>query len=122
MNLTVNFGEYLPRYDLFPVFTGTTEIFCTIGLDYQCQASREKEKNLLAFCKWFNSIPSLFSVQKKKNTSTDLTENFLNSIKLKVGLSNSISDGNSEKSYAYRCNYVHVGYLLLVFPCKWHLG
>ena len=30
----------------FPVFTETTEIFCTICLDYQCQApSQEKSKN-----------------------------------------------------------------------------
>ena len=40
--------------------------FCTICLDYQCQASRrEKVKNLPVFCKWYNSIPSLFSVPKK---------------------------------------------------------
>ena len=30
--------EYLSRYYLFPVFTETTEIFCTIYLDYWCQA------------------------------------------------------------------------------------
>ena len=41
-------------------------IFCTACLDYQCQASCwEKVKNLLVFCKWYNSIPSLFSVPKK---------------------------------------------------------
>ena len=40
---------------LFPVLTETTEIFCTICLDYQCQAScREKVKNLPVFCKWYN--------------------------------------------------------------------
>ena len=34
----------VPKY-LFPVLTETTEIFCTICLDYQCQAScREKVK------------------------------------------------------------------------------
>ena len=34
----------------FPVFTETTEIFCTICLDYQCQASsREKAKKLFVF-------------------------------------------------------------------------
>ena len=50
----------------FPVFTETTEIFCTICLDYQCQASsREKANNLPVFCKWYNSIPFLFSVPKK---------------------------------------------------------
>ena len=50
----------------FPVFTETTEIFCTICLDYQCQASsREKANNLPVFCKWYNSIPLLFSVPKK---------------------------------------------------------
>ena len=36
----------------FPAFTGTTEIFGTICLDYQRQAfSREKDKNLPVFCK-----------------------------------------------------------------------
>ena len=44
----------------------TTEIFCTICLDYQCQAScREKVKNLPVFCKWYNSIPFLLSVPEK---------------------------------------------------------
>ena len=44
--------KYLSRYYLFPVFTETTEIFCTICLDYQCQAStREKAKNLPVFWK-----------------------------------------------------------------------
>ena len=32
--------------------------------------SRESDKNLPVFCKWYNSIPFLFSVKKKKNTST----------------------------------------------------
>ena len=54
----------------FPVLTETSEIveiFCSICLDYQCQAScREKVKNLPVFCKWYNSIPFLFSVTKKK--------------------------------------------------------
>ena len=59
----------------FPVFTETTETFCTICLDYQCQASsREKAKNLPVFCKWYNSIPFLFSVPKKYQYH--LTENF----------------------------------------------
>ena len=50
----------------FPVLTETTEIFSIICLDYQCQAScQEKEKNLPVFCKWYNSIPFLFSVPKK---------------------------------------------------------
>ena len=49
-----NFPEksntYLSRYYLFPFFTETTEIFCIICLDYQCQASsREKAKNLPVF-------------------------------------------------------------------------
>ena len=58
--------KYLSRYDLFPVLTETTEIFYTICLDYQCQAScREKKKHLPVFCKWYNSIPFLFSVPKK---------------------------------------------------------
>ena len=64
-----NFPEkkyYLSRYYLFPVLTKTTEIFCTIGLHYQRQAScREKVKNVPVVCKWYNSIPLLFSVPKK---------------------------------------------------------
>ena len=44
----------------------TTEILCTICLDYQCQAScREKVKNLPVFCKWYNSILFLLSVPEK---------------------------------------------------------
>ena len=57
---------HLSRYYLCPVLTETTEIFCIICLDYQCQAScREKVKNAPVFCKWYNSIPLLFSVPKK---------------------------------------------------------
>ena len=53
-------------YYISPVFTETTEIFCTICLEYHCQAScLEKVKNLPVFCKWYNSIPFLFSVPKK---------------------------------------------------------
>ena len=58
--------EYLSRYYLYPFFTETTEIFCTICLDYQCQAlSRGKAESLPVFCKWYNSISFLFSVPKK---------------------------------------------------------
>ena len=59
-------------FPFFPVVTQTTEIFCTICLDYQYQASsREKGKKLFVFCEWYNSIPFLiFENQKKKNTST----------------------------------------------------
>ena len=54
------------------VFTETTKIFCTICLDYQCQAScREKAKNLRVFCKWYNSIPFLFLVPPQKTVSFD---------------------------------------------------
>ena len=54
--------EVLP----FPIVTETTEIFCTICLDYLFQAScREKAKNLPVFCKWYNSIPFLFSMPEK---------------------------------------------------------
>ena len=50
----------------FSRFSETTEIVCTICLDYHCQASsREKAKKLPVFCKWYNSIPFLFSVPKK---------------------------------------------------------
>ena len=55
----------VPKY-LFPVLTETTEIFCTICLDYQCQAScREKVKIFSVFSKWYNSIPFLLSVPQK---------------------------------------------------------
>ena len=50
----------------FPFLPETNKIFCTICLGYQCQASsRKKAKNLLLFCKWYNSIPFLFSVPKR---------------------------------------------------------
>ena len=65
------FGKKVMPFEVFPfpVFTERTKISCTIFLDYQCQApSREKAKNLPVFCKWYNSIPFLFSVPKK-NTS-----------------------------------------------------
>ena len=63
--------QYSSKYYFFAVLTETTEIFCTICLDYWCLVScREKVENLPAvFCKWYKSIPFLFSVQKK-NTST----------------------------------------------------
>ena len=36
-------------------------------LDYYCQAScAEKAKTLLVFCKWYNSIPFLFSLARRK--------------------------------------------------------
>ena len=60
-------GKKVIPFEVLPFsgFTETTEIFCTICLDYQCQASsREKAKNLPVFCKWYNSIPFLFSVPK----------------------------------------------------------
>ena len=54
--------EVLP----FPVFAETTEVFCTICLDYYWQAScREKAKNLPVFYRWYNSILFLFSEPKK---------------------------------------------------------
>ena len=46
----------------------TTEIFCTICVDFQCQ-SRVKAKDLPIFCKWYSSTVFLFSV-RKKNTTT----------------------------------------------------
>ena len=59
----------VPKY-LFPVLTETTEIFCTICLDYQCQAScREKVKIFSVFCKWCNSESrSCFGCPKKYST------------------------------------------------------
>ena len=53
----------------------TTEIFCTICVDFQCQ-SRVKAENLPVFCKWYNSTLFLFSVRKKKYYYYHLSENF----------------------------------------------
>ena len=36
------------------------------GLPVEGFKSREREKNLPVFCKWYNSIPFLFSLPKKK--------------------------------------------------------
>ena len=60
----ITFFQFLPRI-FWP--KKKTEIFCTICLDYQCQAScREKVKNLLVFCKWYNSESRpCFGRQKK---------------------------------------------------------
>ena len=53
------------KSNTFRGITETTEIFCSICLDYQYQASsREKAKNLAVSCKWYNTI-FLFSVPKK---------------------------------------------------------
>ena len=50
----------------FSVFAETTEVFCTICLNYYWQAScREKAKNLPVFYRWYNSILFLFSEPKK---------------------------------------------------------
>ena len=47
------------KSNTFRGITETAEIFCTICLDYQYQASsREKAKNLPVFCKWYNSTRS----------------------------------------------------------------
>ena len=64
-------GQKVIPFAVFPFFsvvTQTTEIFCTICLYYQYQASsREKGKKLFVFCEWYNSIPFLiFGNQKKK--------------------------------------------------------
>ena len=61
-------GKKVTPFEVLPFSRShqTTEIFCTICLDYQCQAScREKVKNLPVFCKWYNSIPFLLSVPEK---------------------------------------------------------
>ena len=62
---------------IYPFFSPeTTEFFCTICLDYQCQAlSREKAKSLPVFCKWYNSISFLFSVPKKYQYHLTVVEN-----------------------------------------------
>ena len=65
-------GKKVIPFEVLPFsgFTETTEIFCTICLDYQWKAlSREREKNLPVFCKWY--IPFLFSVAKKKPVPFD---------------------------------------------------
>ena len=64
------FRKKVISFELLPFsrFSETTEIVCTTCLDYQCRASgREKAKNLLVFCRWYNSIPCLFSLTKTKN-------------------------------------------------------
>ena len=49
------------------VFTEATKIFCTICLDYQCQAScRKKVKNLPVFLKMVQLNPILVFGAKKK--------------------------------------------------------
>ena len=61
-------GKKVTPFEVLPFSRSyqKTEIFCTICLDYQCQAScREKVKNLPVFCKWYNSIPFLLSVPEK---------------------------------------------------------
>ena len=50
--------EYLSRYYLFPVFNQTTEIFCTICLVNQCQAS-----SLGGRWKWRSFLRKHFQVQ-----------------------------------------------------------
>ena len=72
------FRKKVKSFALLPFsrFSETTEIVCTTCLDYQCRASgREKAKNLPVFCKWYNSIPFLFSLTKTKNQQ-HLTEIF----------------------------------------------
>ena len=55
----------------FPVLTETTEILCTICLDYPCQAScREKVKNLPVFCKINGTTQSRSCFRCQTNTST----------------------------------------------------
>ena len=63
------FRKKVISFELLPFsrFSETTEIVCTTCLDYQCHATgREKAKNLPVFCKWYNSIPFLFSLTKTK--------------------------------------------------------
>ena len=72
------FRKKVISFELLPFsrFSETTEIVCTTCLDYQCQASsREKAKNLAVFCKWYNSIPFLFSLTITK-CQQHLTEIF----------------------------------------------
>ena len=89
-------SEVLP----FSRFTEMTEIFCTIFVDYQCQASfREKVTNLPEFCKWDNSIPFLFSVSKK-NTSI-IWRKFFTEISVQM------------------ISVTFVGQFSPKFPCRW---
>ena len=45
-------------------------LYHLFGLQWKA-LSREREKNLPVFCKWYNSIPFLFSVPKKKPVPFD---------------------------------------------------
>ena len=70
----ITFFPFLPKGPKFPL---------PFFLDYQCQApSREKAKNLPVFCKWYNSIPFLFSVPQK-NTS-DILRKFFTEISVQM--------------------------------------
>ena len=66
--------EVLP----FSNFTETTKIFCTICLDYWCQAScQEKAKTLPVFCiTAATQTRPCFRYQKKKKYRNHLTEIF----------------------------------------------
>ena len=46
-------------------------LYHLFGLPVEGFKSREREKNLPVFCKWYNSIPFLFSVPKKKPVPFD---------------------------------------------------
>ena len=71
----------------------TTEIFCTICVDFQCQF-RVKAKDLPIFCEWYKSTLFLFSVGKKKYYYY-LSENFDRNFR---------KNGKPSDKYLYRCS------------------
>ena len=97
-------GKKVIPFEVIPFsgFNETTEMFCTICLDYKCQASsREKAKSIPVFCKWYNSIPSLFSVPKKYQYH--LTEIFHRNFR---------TNGKHSKSWCTRMRYPSLPALL----------
>ena len=74
----------LSRYYLFTLFTETTEIFCTICLDYHCQASDQVERKRKIYRYFVNGTTQSRSVFcAKKNTST-IWEKFFTEISVKM--------------------------------------
>ena len=84
----------------------TTEIFCTICVDFQCQ-SRVKAKDLPIICKWYSSTVFLFSVRKKNTTTICrkiLTES---SVKMVSPLISTSTDVNNNNNNNFICIAVY---------------
>ena len=84
----------------------TTEIFCTICVDFQCQF-RVKAKDLPIFCKWYKSTLFLFSVGKKKYYYY-LSENFNRNFR---------KNGKPSDKYLYRCSVAPWNFTLERHEC-----